>query len=278
MAGYIDLHLHTNFSDGVATPAELLDMVRQRQLIAFAVADHDNLDGYRAVKGLLTDDDPELIPGVEFSVAHDDLDMHMLAYGFDPDNAELNEAIEKFQENRNRRGEKMVERLNQLGIDLTIEQVQKIAGGAAIGRPHVAQALAAVGAVPSYEASFRTYIGRDKPAYVPKANFVPAETIRIVHRAGGVAVLAHPTIDNTIDHLEMLTGLGLDGVEIYHPSVGKANRDRFKHLAERYRLITTGGSDYHGLEGRYGIVGSEKVPARLLDDLKRRCQSIRNSH
>jgi len=278
MAGHIDLHLHTHFSDGVATPSELLAMVRERNLLAFAVADHDNLDGYRAVKELLNDDDPELITGIEFSVAHDDLDMHMLAYGFDPDNRELNEAIEKFQENRNQRGEKMVERLNQLGIDLTLEQVQKIAGGAAIGRPHVARALAAIGAVKSYEASFRDYIGKDKPAYVPKANFTPADTIRIVHRAGGVAVLAHPTIDSTIDHLEMLVGLGLDGVEVYHPSIGKGERDRFKHLAERHRLITTGGSDYHGLEGRYGTVGSEKVPARLLVDLKQRCQTIRNSN
>jgi hypothetical protein len=132
--------------------------------------------------------------------------------------------------------------------------------------------------VPSYEASFRTLIGRDKPAYVPKANFAPAETIRIVHKAGGVAVLAHPTIDNTIDHLEMLTGLGLDGIEVYNPSIGRGERDRFKHFAERYRLITTGGSDYHGLEGRYGVVGSEKVPAKLLDTLKTRCQTIRNSN
>lgn len=278
MPGYIDLHLHTYFSDGIATPAELLAMVRERSLAAFAVADHDNLDGYRAVREMLGDDDPELISGVEFSVAHNDIDMHVLAYGFDPDNRMLNTAIEKFQDNRNRRGEKMVERLNQLGIDLTIEQVQKFAGGAAIGRPHVAQALAAIGAVRSYEASFREYIGKDKPAYIPKANFTPAETIKIVHQAGGVAVLAHPTIDDTIDHLEMLVGLGLDGIEAYHPSIGKSDRDRFKHLAERHRLITTGGSDYHGLEGRYGTIGSEKVPARLLDDLKKRCQTIRNSN
>ncbi|MDH4157799.1 MAG: PHP domain-containing protein [candidate division Zixibacteria bacterium] len=275
MGKYIDLHLHTAFSDGTRSPRELLEIVREANLVAFSVADHDSLDGYRAAKKLLVDDDPELITGLELSVSGGG-DMHILAYCINPDDDDLNRAIDKFQMNRNQRGGLMVEKLNGLGVAITIEEVKACADGAAIGRPHVARALHRAGAVRTYEEAFEKYLGDNKPAYVPKQNFAPSETIAMIHEAGGVAVLAHPNIDAAFNQLDRLVGMGLDGIEIYHPSCSQRDTDWFKHLAEKYRLIVTGGSDFHGMEDRYGAVGSQRVPAELLAALKQRVQQKRN--
>jgi len=137
--------------------------------------------------------------------------------------------------------------------------------GTVIGRPHVAEAMTRSGAVPTYETAFAKYIGDGKPAYVPKSNFTPVEAINLIHEAGGVAILAHPMIENNIRHLEMFVGLGLDGIEVYHSFHGRADVDRLKHLAERHRLLMSGGSDYHGREGRFGDIGSQKVPIKYLE-------------
>ena len=170
----------------------------------------------------------------------------------------------------------MVQKLNGLGIEITIEDVVACTDGAAIGRPHVARALHRVAAVRTYEEAFEKYLGDNKPAYVPKQNFAPDVTIAMIHEAGGVAVLAHPNIDAAYSHLDRLAGMGLDGIEVYHPSCSQRDTDWFKHLAEKHRLIVTGGSDFHGMEDRYGAVGSQRVPAELLAALKQRAQQKRN--
>lgn len=268
MASRIDLHLHTKYSDGTSQPEELLELVRSSGVKAFAVTDHDTVDGYRAVNDLLTENDPELVTGVELSVDVENGDMHLLAYLIDPDNQRLTDALAAFQERRNERGKLMVEKLNQLGIDITYADVQAQAGGSVIGRPHVARAMFKKNTITYYEDAFRSFIGFDGPAYVPKRNFAPSEAIEVIHAAGGLAVLAHPGIDDKEMYIEMLVGLGLDGLEVYHPSHKQNDVDRFKHLAQRYRLMVTGGSDYHGPEGRYGRVGSQNVPYRHLEEMK----------
>ncbi len=269
MTEYIDLHMHTNYSDGVLSPAELLEAVRQSGVVAFSVTDHDTLDGYRAVRELRRDGDPELISGVELSVRYEKADIHVLAYYFDPDNVELNTALADFEARRNQRARMIVEKLNDLGLEITFEQVEAASGNGVIGRPHIAEVLAANGQVPVYQAAFDRYIGNGKRAYVPKKNFTPIEAIRAIHAAGGLAVLAHPQIDETYHYLEMLVGLGLDGIEAYHSSHTQQSIDRFKHLAERHRLVVTGGSDFHGREGRHGLIGSQHVPATCLDSIRR---------
>lgn len=273
MQRFIDLHMHTSYSDGVCSPEEVLAMVRDAELGAFSVTDHDNVAGYRAVADLLREGDPEIIPGLELSVSYRKADLHVLAYFFDPEHVALNEALSEFRRRRNRRGRMIVEKLNDLGFDITMEQVEATAGGAAVGRPHIAQTMYEQGAVPSYQTAFDKYIGNGKPAYVPKINFTPEEAIAAIHAAGGIAVLAHPGIEETYHHLEMLVGLGLDGIEVYHPSHQQHHMDRFKHLAERYRLVISGGSDFHGRESRYGAIGSQHVPEELLPILKQRAQS-----
>ncbi len=276
MKGYIDLHTHTTYSDGTSTPEQLLAMVRQSNLAAFAVTDHDTLDGYRVVRDLLTDDDPELVPGVELSVTVENGDMHILAYLIETEDKQMCETLKDFQRRRSERGRTMVDRLNSLGFDITYSDVEKQAGNGVVGRPHVARAMYEKNCTGYYEEAFERYIGYDGPAYVPKANFTPGEAIDLIHNAGGLAVLAHPAIDDKERYLPMLVDLGLDGLEIYHPYHAQSHIDRYKHLAKKYRLLVTGGSDFHGANGRYALVGTQKVPFEYLEQLKA-TQEVRRS-
>jgi len=280
MGAHVDLHMHTRHSDGACSVTEVLDMVRLRNLAAFAITDHDTLAGYRKAVELLNGQELQarLICGVELSVDMGEgghRDIHLLAYGIDPDHEGLNDALQSFRDERNRRGQMMVERLNQLGMDVTYEQVQKLAGSAAVSRPHVAEALMERGYVSTPVEAFHRWIALGGPAYVPKRKFSPEEAISLIHDAGGAAVLAHPMIDHAIDHLQTLTDLGLDGIEAYHSAHSRSDTDRLTHLAGQYRLIITGGSDFHSREGRYGAIGSQKVPVRILEQLDTRVNQIR---
>jgi len=276
MAAYVDLHLHTSCSDGVYTPAEVLEEVRYRKLAAFAITDHDSLEGYRAARELVSDNDPELISGVELSVFGEIADVHILAYYIDVDNPEINRAIEDFKTNRNQRGRQMVEKLNALGLDVTYEDVVECAGDAAIGRPHVAKAMEKKNNVNTYEEAFARFIGNGKPAYVPKMNLTAEEAIAIIHGAGGAAILAHPMIDEAYKLIDKLTAMGLDGIEAWHPSHRQADCDRLRNQAREQGLLVTGGSDFHGIVERHGIIGSQKVPYETVIQLKEHCQQKRN--
>jgi predicted metal-dependent phosphoesterase TrpH len=279
MIQQVDLHLHTNCSDGAASPEELLAMVRTRELKAFSVTDHDTLQGYWKVKELLVPGDPELVSGLELSVTINNSDVHLLAYLFDPTYAPLVDALNEFRQRRNQRGRLMVQKLNEMGVDISYEDVQGTAGQAAIGRPHIAEAMFRLKAVRTYEEAFEKYIRNGRPAYVPKRNFAPQEAISTVHQAGGVAVLAHPILEDAYRYIERLVPVGLDGIELYHPLHGQGDIDRLKRIAKQHRLLVSGGSDYHGRQERwYGMVGSQSVPAQCLEQLKERAEERRRKH
>jgi len=277
MADYIDLHLHTTLSDGVLTPLQLLDEVRSRGLAAFAAADHDTVAGYLELSELLDEDDPELVTGLELSVATDRDDMHMLGYLFDHDFDELTALLEIFRKERNSRGRRMVERLNHQGLNLPLEAVYEAAAGAAIGRPHIAEALVNEGLVNSIEVAFHKYIGNHCPAYIPKSVIRPPEAIDLIHRAGGVAVLAHPYINDMHKYVPSLVDLGLDGLEVFHYSHGKQDTQALKRLAGRYGLLLSGGSDFHGRQEHEGEIGADPVPVEYLDRMKDRAREIRGT-
>lgn len=270
MKRFIDLHIHTVKSDGTFTPIEVLETARKKKLTAFSITDHDSIDAFFDIEDQLTKNDPEYIPGLELSVTNGDSDLHLLAYYFDPRSEQLNNKIEEFRSYRNERGAMIVKKLNDMDVNITIDDVTKIAGKAAIGRPHIADAIYQSGAVESYNQAFNKHIGNGKPAYVAKKNFTPEEAISMVHDAGGVAVLAHPAIEDAYQHLEMLVGLGLDGIECFHSYHKQKDVDQFKHFAERWRLVITGGSDFHGREGSYGKIGSQNVSDKYLHALKKR--------
>ena len=278
MTQQVDLHLHTNCSDGTTSPEKLLAIVRTKNLSSFSVTDHDTLQGYWKVKELLAPEDPELIPGLELSVTINDSDLHLLAYLFDPNHEPLVIALDEFRQKRNHRGRLIVQKLNEMGVDIAYEDIQATAGQAAIGRPHIAETMFRLNAVRTYEEAFEKYIRNGGLAYVPKRNFTLDEAISAVHQAGGVAVLAHPMLDATYRYVEQLVGLGLDGIEVFHPVHKQSDIDKLKHIAERYRLLISGGSDYHGREERYGMVGSQNVPVQCLDKLKERAEKRRGRH
>jgi len=272
---FVDLHMHTNCSDGVLSPTDILEKVRSARLAAFAITDHDTIEGYRSVEKKLTSGDPELISGVELSSSHKTADLHILAYGFDPDYIPLKNALIRFQEARNQRGRKMVEKLNRLGVKITYEDVQKKAGPGVIGRPHVAEAIFDSGAVRRYNEAFEKYIGVSGPAYVAKANFTPTEAIELIHAAGGVAVLAHPAVGEAHQYIEMLVGMGLDGIEVFHPEHSTEDVKRFKKVAQEFGLSVTGGSDFHGREGRNDTIGSQKVSYIYLSHLLQKTKAYK---
>jgi len=273
MSGRIDLHIHTSYSDGLSSPEKVLEIVRKKRLVAFAICDHDNVEGYFAAKRLLVENDPELIPGVELSAGKDNDDIHILGLFFDPGASILNGALKECRERRNLRAEKMLAKLKELGIAISFEMVQEIAGNSAIGRPHIADALLKVGAVSSYEAAFGKFIGNKCRAYVPKKNITPGEAIELIHKAGGLAFLAHPGIGNAASYLDEFIKLGIDGIETYHPNHIGRQRIKFIALAEEKKILATGGSDYHGREGRFGAIGSQSVPDDLLIAMKEKINS-----
>jgi predicted metal-dependent phosphoesterase TrpH len=272
MPGYIDLHIHTNFSDGLDSPDEILKIVRRKGLAAFSICDHDNLQGYFEARRLLIDGDPELISGVELSAGSID-DIHILGYGFNPDSRDLAEALTEMRRKRNTRGRKMLLRLKKLGIDIPYELVKEIAGKSAIARPHVADALLKAGAIKTYETAFSKYIGHDGPAYVAKENITPGEAIDLIHRAGGLAVLAHPGIGGADKYINDFINLGLDGIELYHPQHNQKQRQEYAAIVGANGLIASGGSDYHGRSGKNSIIGAQKVPFELLTVMKEKLKS-----
>jgi len=182
----------------------------------------------------------------------------------------LNTALEKFREKRNLRGVEMLNKLKDLGIDLSYDYVKELAGRSAIGRPNVAEALFRTKAVKSYQKAFDKYIGFNRPAYVPKANMTPKEAMGLIHRAHGLAVLAHPGIANVGRYIDEFLTYGLDGIEVYHPNHNRSLQKTYLELTIKKSILATGGSDYHGREGRYGEIGSQPVPSETVDALKNR--------
>ncbi len=268
MADRIDLHMHTNHSDGVSSSSEVLELVRKSRVVAFAVTDHDTLAGYREIQSMIKSSDPELVPGVELSVQVNDVDVHLLAYLFDPDHERLNQALIDFQSRRSQRGQQIIEKLNRLGAAVPFEAVQKKAIGSVIGRPHIAETMHSLKIVGSYQEAFDRYISKSGPAYVPKISLPPEAAMQLVHDAGGVVVLAHPFVDDAARHIDILLHMGLDGIEVYHSSHTPQETGRLIRIAERHQLLKSGGSDYHGREGRYGMIGALGVPAQYLAALK----------
>jgi 3',5'-nucleoside bisphosphate phosphatase len=274
MPGY-DLHVHTNRSDGTFTPAEAVELAVERDLAGVAITDHDTLEGLdeaaAAASGRL-----ELVPGIEFSAEYEGASLHVLAYWLDPGNEELRTELRRLTETRFRRGELMVEQLQELGYPIDFERVREIAGGDTIARPHVAQAMVEAGIVPTEKAAFTDeFIADGGRAWVPKHALHPLDALALIGRAGGICVLAHPGMwkgQGSVpdDLIESMADDGMAGLEVDHPDHGPEQRARYRAMAERLHLIPTGASDCHG--HRYDPVrlGCERTDAERFAELRRR--------
>ncbi len=249
--GRIDLHTHTNRSDGTFTPPELVRLASRRGLEVVAITDHDTADGLEEAIGAGRELGVEVVPGVELSAEHRGMSVHVLCYWMDREDEGLKAELVRLRSERFLRGEVMVEKLRSLGYPITFDRVREIAGSGNIVRPHVAQALVEAGVVADEEAAFDRLIGDDGPAYVPKHALAPLEALELVRRARGVCVLAHPGMWSAEapvpeDLIEAMAEAGMAGLEADHSDHTPEQREHYRDLAKRLELIVTGGSDCHG--------------------------------
>lgn len=266
-ASVIDLHMHSTASDGSDAPEAVAALAERNGLSVIALTDHDCLDGIPAAAARADAAGIRLIPGVELSVHEEGTDVHLLAYGFDPNDAALVEAIGRYRDARRERARKILARLKGLGIRIPLETVEEIARGGALGRPHVAEALLRGGHVETFNEAFQRFLGTHAPAYVAKAPVQLEEAARVVREAGGVTVLAHP---GTLNRDHLIPGWarrGLDGIEVWHAKHDASAIARYKDYAKIHGLLMTGGSDYHGERTPSVTIGSVAVPESVLPPL-----------
>ncbi|HEX2069493.1 MAG TPA: PHP domain-containing protein [Actinomycetota bacterium] len=272
----IDLHTHSVYSDGTFTPTELLRVARERGLDAIALTDHDTMNGLDEASDAAAELDVELVPGIELSTVYEGQGVHILCYYPDPDDAELRRELDRLRDERSRRGEHMVEKLQALGYPVTFERVRQIAQGGNVVRPHVAQALVEAGIVRTIKDAFtEEFIGAGGKAYVEKDALHPLAAIELIHRAGGVSVLAHPGTSREVSPVsDELIGefaaAGLDGIEAAHPDHPPELEANYVALAERLGLFWTGSSDCHGAIYEPLRLGMRTTPREQLDALKAR--------
>lgn len=243
-----DLHVHTTSSDGAYSPGDVISMAYEEGLIAVGITDHDTIHGIAHGLEAGKDLSMEVIPGVEISAGMGSHEVHILGYYIDETNGELVEKLERFQNVRLDRIERMITQLKTLGINLDFQYVLSLAGEGAVGRPHVARALVEYGYVGTMSEAFDTLIGDDKPGYVPRLRISPKDAIDLIHRSGGVACWAHPGLESHDEWLEEFVSYGLDGLEIAHPEHSARETAQYRAMADRYTLLVTGGSDFHGGE------------------------------
>jgi predicted metal-dependent phosphoesterase TrpH len=257
---YADLHLHTIHSDGTRSAREVIDLAAVHDLAIVAISDHDNVAAFAEIRDYAASRAITIIPAAELSAEEHGIDVHLLAYAFDPDDKPFMDRLAAFREARQRRGERMVQRLQSSGFDISLERVREIAADGALGRPHVARALVEIGAVSSINEAFSRLLVPGRPGFVPKERFKIAEAVRLVHSAGGVLSVAHPTLYP--DFLR-LTGdildLGVDAVEVIHPEISPGNQRLLRELAQRRGAFVTGGSDDHGAAKKNETIGSVRI-------------------
>ncbi|OFZ52315.1 MAG: hypothetical protein A2381_13710 [Bdellovibrionales bacterium RIFOXYB1_FULL_37_110] len=251
-----DLHTHTNCSDGIYSPDEIVDLAIKRKLKSIAITDHDTVAGISPAIGF-SDHRIEVIPGIELSTEIEGHDVHILGYYVDYKNKMLLEVLNRCKEVRQARGLKIVNKLIQAGIQITFEQIQKCAGLGVIGRMHIAKVLYDNGQVGSIQDAFRTYLGDQSPFYEPKFKITPHDAFALIKKAGGICVWAHPGCEDLDSLMKQFVEDGLQGLEVWHPKHTNKNVRHYFELAKFYNLLATGGSDYHGHNnytlGEYGL-------------------------
>jgi predicted metal-dependent phosphoesterase TrpH len=265
----VDLHIHSTASDGKFSPHDIVVMAVKAGLKVIALTDHDTVNGIvPALEAAKASPDITLIPGVEISTDLADGEAHILGYFIDYNAPEFKKTLDRFRDSRINRGRKMVDKLSSLGIFIDWKRVQQIAGEGAIGRPHIARAMLEKGYINRFEEAFK-YIGHDGPAYVPRDKMTPEEAVALIVRAKGLPALAHPfTVKNPDAMVNSLKKHGLVGIEAYYKDNTPLQTGETLKLAEKYGLIATGGTDFHGGgENQEVALGGTEVPMAAAEKL-----------
>ncbi|MBI1977779.1 MAG: PHP domain-containing protein [Candidatus Omnitrophica bacterium] len=275
-----DLHMHTLCSDGTLTPTELVQLAKKTGLACIALTDHDTLSGIEEAQAEGNRIGVEVIAGVEISVKFDPGTMHILGYFIDRNSKKLQGGLEEIQEARRKRNPMIVEKLRALGMNLSLEEVERESGGDQVGRPHFARVLAQKGYVKNFEEAFDKYLTKGAPAYVDKRKLSSREAIEMIEEAGGIASLAHPkqlALDSNPKlfegTIERLREEGLKGLEVYSSCQSRGEAARYRKTAERLGLFVTGGSDFHGdnrPQTPLGWMGDgAAIPYETVDQMKK---------
>lgn len=261
---FVDLQVHSTASDGALPPAAVVRAAHEAGLVAFALTDHDTVDGLPEAEAEGARVGVRVVPGVELSTMFEGEELHLLGLHLG-ELAVMRDELAAFQADRVTRAERIVSVLNRNGIPVTMEAVLREADGGAVGRPHVARAMVAGGWVREFREAFDRWIGFGRPAYVTKAAFEVADAIALVHRAGGLAIWAHPGEQATPARMARLAAVGLDGVEALHPSHPPYLVTRLVAAIEEAGLLPSGGSDWHGAPEGPRKLGGQLVPKVWLD-------------
>lgn len=279
-SGLIDLHAHTVYSDGSATPGELVAGAAEQGAAAVAITDHDTVEGLAEGREAASRLGLEFINGIEVSAEFSPGTMHILGYYIDDRHPGLLSTLEHLRRARELRNPRIAARLQALGLEVSYDEVAELAGNEVVGRPHFARVMIEKGFAASMQDAFDRFLAKGAPAYVEKERPSPRDAIELIHAAGGVAVLAHPyqlkldSAEEVERAVTELVGLGLDGIEAIYSRHTPEQRERYSSLAARLGLLLTGGSDYHGsYKPDIGIVrglGDLEVPYELLNPIKAR--------
>jgi len=274
----IDLHLHTTHSDGSFSTREVMSFAKQAGVTALAITDHDIVEGIPEATAIGQELGIEVIPGVEISSRLGESELHILGYFLNWTDPVLAQRLVTLRESRHTRNPKIVQRLNELGIDITYDEVRALAGTESVGRPHIARLLMEKHIVTSAKEAFDRYLANGRPAFVDRELPEPAEAVRWIREAGGVPVLAHPTwVRTSADGLRILLRqlkeAGLGGIEVHYSTHSPSQTAEYLDLAKQCDLLVTGGSDFHGVtkpDIEVGIGrGQLKVSDTLLDPLRK---------
>ena len=271
----IDLHTHSTFSDGTFTPLQLVKYAEEKGLKAFAITDHDTTEGIKEAKSIETN--VEVISGVEISTRYDKKEIHIVGLYINENDADLNKQLKYYREKRVTRNFEILEKLNSLGVDITIDDVKESCTGDVISRAHIAKALVSKGFVGSYTEAFDRYLGDNKCAYVPRETLNYEESMELITKAGGVPVLAHPLLykmsDTNLENMMVkLRQKGLKAVEVYYSTHSNSDTQHVMAMANRVGLIYSGGSDFHGatkpkIDMGTGM-GKLAVPYEILEKIR----------
>lgn len=282
--GRIDLHIHTTYSDGTVSPSDVVTLAHQAGLKALSITDHDTTDGLPEGLKQASRLGIECLPGIEISSQFQGKETHILGYGLAWNDPTFQDRLLTLRQSRHARNPEMIQRLTDLGLSLTYDEVKAVAGSDSVGRPHIAQVLLSKGYVSGIQEAFSRYLGNGGAAYVPRDLPETTDVIAWIREVGGLAVLAHPTwIHNSPlgvrQSCEKLKAGGLQGLEVFYGTHSSRETSEYLNLARRLDLLITGGSDFHGAvkpDIAIGVGrGKLKVPDSLLDPLKQALGSKR---
>lgn len=278
MNGTFDLHMHSTASDGTYSPQEIIDIAVSSKMVAIAITDHDNINGYFEAISMAKEKGIELYAGTELNTDAYDTEIDILGYFWNPDDQVFLDMINQRLAGRIDRAKKIIEKLNAIDLEISFDRVREIAHGS-VCRPHIIEAMVEKGYVADQKEAFAKYLGLGQPAFVPHDKLTPEAAIQYVTEAGGLPIVAHPGLVGNDEVVEKLLQAGAQGLEAYYPMHSEEQIDKYHKLAQKYNVIVTCGSDSHGPKRKKSFpIGSMKAPIEVLTTFKGKLQEAYSAY